>query len=1173
MRIDRLDLIAFGPFTNAVLDLSGGAEGLHLVYGPNEAGKSSALRAIRQFFSGIPTQSTDDFVHQYANMRIGALLREPGGETLELVRRKGVKNTLLRSDGKALDDADSRLARLLGGVTPEEFLQKFVIDHAELVGGGKSVVDGRGDLGRTLFSAGSGLAGLGAVQKALDDQAEALFKKGGSKPQINLKLTELEAVRKRLKDDTLKSSEWLAHDEALRNARARKAALERDLEDATRERNRLTRFAEAIEPIAGRRVVLDELHGLADVPRLAANFTYRRREALSYIQVNEETETKALRELGGVRTALEALDVPEPLLDETEAIEAIYKRLGRRQQSTLDRDRLEADRDRLEAEARAIVRDLGHAPVGKVPGEGDDLETLRLTTAQRAEILSLSGDRAALLVARDGAETAIQKLDATRAAAAGKRAALGPDRDPAALRKAVKQGQAQGDLDAQVRQDRESLARDERRAAVALAALGHWFGPLDAAEALAVPSAETVERFQAGFDAEAAEADALRRRGDDLDAQARQADAHLEQLRLTGDIPTEDALAEARGRRDDAWQSLKQARAWDDALADVYEQAARRADDLSDRLRREANRVTERAQVLAQRSRLAADRDDLGARLGQARARLDDLQGRWAALWAPLGVAEAGAPREMLAWLRRQADLAATARSVRETHEAVRRREERISDHRRALVAALNALGAAPGPADEPLADLVDRAEEVIEAVRKESSTRKRLAEEIEAGDRKRDDLEKDAASARAGWARWESLWAAAMRRVKLPPDALPATANAVLQKTADLFDRLDDAQTLGLTLDVLAREAERFTADVRSLADRVAPDLAPSRSAPEAVAEELYNRLKRARDARQKRDSLTDRKGVLEEDARAAGDTITQKRGELAALCREARCGDEDDLPALEERSARRQTLEQERAGLEAQLLKLAAGATLDAFLAEAAQADPDGLAPRIGSQNETIAALGDERGRLDQTIGHEKAELSHMSGSARAADAGQDAEDLRARIKADVEEYARLRLASAVLRAGIERYRKKVQDPVLERASALFSGLTLGSFDGLRVDYNDRDEPVLKGVRAGGRESLGVESMSLGTADQLYLSLRLATLETYLDRRDPLPLVVDDVLIQFDNPRAVATLTALAALSRRTQVLMFTHHEHLRDLAVAHVPPDLLVTHTLPGPLAPTT
>lgn len=57
MKILRLDLLAFGPFSGESLPLHMGEHGFHLVYGPNEAGKSTSLRAIRQFLYGIPTYS------------------------------------------------------------------------------------------------------------------------------------------------------------------------------------------------------------------------------------------------------------------------------------------------------------------------------------------------------------------------------------------------------------------------------------------------------------------------------------------------------------------------------------------------------------------------------------------------------------------------------------------------------------------------------------------------------------------------------------------------------------------------------------------------------------------------------------------------------------------------------------------------------------------------------------------------------------------------------------------------------------------------------------------------------------------------------------------------------------------------------------------------------------
>jgi uncharacterized protein YhaN len=59
----------------------------------------------------------------------------------------------------------------------------------------------------------------------------------------------------------------------------------------------------------------------------------------------------------------------------------------------------------------------------------------------------------------------------------------------------------------------------------------------------------------------------------------------------------------------------------------------------------------------------------------------------------------------------------------------------------------------------------------------------------------------------------------------------------------------------------------------------------------------------------------------------------------------------------------------------------------------------------------------------------------------------------------------------------------------------------------------------------------------------------------------------VVDDILLNFDDLRATAALGALAELSRRTQVLFFTHHRHIIDLARTHLPREVVFVHELPG------
>ncbi|MBS0263445.1 MAG: AAA family ATPase, partial [Planctomycetes bacterium] len=126
MRILRLDLLAFGPFAEKSLEFTPDT-GLHLVHGPNEAGKSSALRALRNWLYGIPQQTTDNFRHPHPDLRVGGLLQAGDGTTLEFIRRKGRTKTLRGRDDVAVFD-EARLVSVLGGIDETAFTQRFGID-------------------------------------------------------------------------------------------------------------------------------------------------------------------------------------------------------------------------------------------------------------------------------------------------------------------------------------------------------------------------------------------------------------------------------------------------------------------------------------------------------------------------------------------------------------------------------------------------------------------------------------------------------------------------------------------------------------------------------------------------------------------------------------------------------------------------------------------------------------------------------------------------------------------------------------------------------------------------------------------------------------------------------------------------------------------------------------
>lgn len=173
-------------------------------------------------------------------------------------------------------------------------------------------------------------------------------------------------------------------------------------------------------------------------------------------------------------------------------------------------------------------------------------------------------------------------------------------------------------------------------------------------------------------------------------------------------------------------------------------------------------------------------------------------------------------------------------------------------------------------------------------------------------------------------------------------------------------------------------------------------------------------------------------------------------------------------------------------------------------------------------------------------------------IGGDDAAAQAGAAREEALTEMGEVAERYVRVKTSAILLRWAIDRYRREKQAPLLKRAGQLFQVMTAGSFTILRVDFDDQDNAHLTGVRPD-ESVVPVSGMSTGTADQLYLALRVASIEDYLERAQALPFVADDLFINFDNDRAAAGFRLLGQLAEKTQVLFLTHHQHLVDLAKA--------------------
>ncbi|MCA9199467.1 MAG: hypothetical protein KDA87_18100, partial [Planctomycetales bacterium] len=207
--------------------------------------------------------------------------------------------------------------------------------------------------------------------------------------------------------------------------------------------------------------------------------------------------------------------------------------------------------------------------------------------------------------------------------------------------------------------------------------------------------------------------------------------------------------------------------------------------------------------------------------------------------------------------------------------------------------------------------------------------------------------------------------------------------------------------------------------------------------------------------------------------------------------------------------------------------------------------------LALAVEESEQVFSQMAQEREDVAGRLNELQSALQQIDQRAQAVEADEASLASLADMHQAARQYMQIRCAAVLLQHQIERHRAKHQNPILKAASVFFRQLTCAEFDGLSVVYDDADRALIVGVRANSDVPVQVEQMSGGTRDQLFLALRLAYLESRMQQHPPMPLIVDDILIEFDNDRSAAALQLLAEFSSQTQVIFFTHHHHLIDVA----------------------
>jgi uncharacterized protein YhaN len=1150
MRLKTLTLRHFGNFEDQRVTFDPAPDRINVLVLPNGGGKTMMRHAFCDLLFGIHGQSPFGWRFGYPGMRLVAEALDQDGVPFIFGRRKGQGRTLLDQDGQPAEE--TLIRQRLGGLDRARLNRLFVMDTAELRRAEQQLLATDGELGSALVSAAGGVMNLRALKTALTEARDQIapLRRSAGRPFYQ-QADAYAAARRRKDDHTLRPQDWerkkkdcdaavtaqaeanLAADEALAGI----AKLER----IRRTRKHLADHAEAETWLLGHpdAPVLDP--GLAD--RLKGV-----RETLATAAFGVDQAREAVQRTG---RELDAAAVDDAIMAEADAIGHLVSQAGAARKARSDLPAVEAALTNLTGQISEALRQLGlDLPVERA---GEAVPTRTVIARVRKLIQTAASLRALVQAVPATIARRQQECDDLRE----QLATLPAAGDLSGLSELLREIRVDGDPANRLRQAEQAKRAAYEQVATALALVPGWTGTADTLLALPLLPVEFYERPAKEL------ADAARdaaERGAGVEKALQDRDAARERLLMVeGPTPLPDAgrLARERARRDQGWDLVKR-RAFGSqppssaeeaefagpfTLPIAYERAVLQTDETADRRVDQAQQIAdaEAARKTLTDAEAALERTEQQARA--AREREAALRRAWQQLCAPMGLGE-NPPIEAVRRFIQTRDAALAKRSVLVAADLA---VLALLETQKAWLAR---LGRALGRDEQDLTRLLEEADRRVAAADQAGRTRAGLAGRLESAQSLLTEARDQARRTEAEHATWRAEWGRAMAEMRRPASEDPETAEEIVRLLEaldrDNKDRIDRASRVkGMHDDI-----SHFTADVRMLAGRVAPDMATED--PFAAVVALGQRLGVAKAA----DTLRAERQAQAVAARTALEMAENRlrgaQSDRAAILAAIGADTED---SADQRLSLAQTraLQAGRLGeAAAQLREHGDGLPLDTLRADAGAVSPDALPGQM-------EALGAQAATARQTAQDAAALVAMLTGELREAETATIVNEAAAQQQAAVAALGRLledaivhHIAADMLDRAITTVEANEAPEALRRINVDFEALTNGAYARIQAEPRDDGQAHLFLVQSAfPDEQQAVRDLSEGTRDQLFLALRLAAIKAYVQDSPALPFIGDDILQTFDDDRAAAAMRVLCDASRDFQVILLTHHRHLLDVA----------------------
>ena len=411
------------------------------------------------------------------------------------------------------------------------------------------------------------------------------------------------------------------------------------------------------------------------------------------------------------------------------------------------------------------------------------------------------------------------------------------------------------------------------------------------------------------------------------------------------------------------------------------------------------------------------------------------------------------------------------------------------------------------------------------------------------AGRGQSDNGQKNISSAGERYKRARSRWRDALVAASLSENLNPDDLDRMSQDA-------QEADELRRHLQAKKRELEGRRTEITALKDQIDRvlldcNLEGELDEPLTLLQQLRKELKQQEQRARRRKSLRREIQRLHRNHQKCGQAVVKMRRRRRSLLAEAGVADEQQLHRLVEEAGQTQQLRQERDQI-SQQITTAIGLQYDeqqvnALLQGTGETDVERRLEKVWDRQQACEA---SLNRMYEQSGQQMAQPEQARDDRRLAIAQLELGCVEQQLRSSARRWHTIGITSRILDSVCEGYESERQPETLRDASQLFEHMTEGRY---RRIWTPLERDILRVEDRSGR-TLGIESLSTGTREQLFLSLRLAVAQMFGRGGRRLPLLLDDVLVNFDADRTKTAGRVLREFCKSGhQLILFTCHEHI--------------------------